>query len=532
MSDRKRFGVLDAIEWIGNRLPEPAALFLIGCLIVMVLSHLGQVAGWTVQTVTPRRAEGGGIELVETGAPITAVSLLDKEGIYWCVSNMVGNFIRFPPLGIILVGMLGVGIAERCGLIGAMLKALMLVAPRPLLTPIVVFLGVNSSLATDAGYIVLPPLAAALFLAAGRSPVVGVAAVFAGIGAGFSANLSITSLDPLLTSLTDNAAKIIDPTIAVPATCNWWFMIGSTFLLTLVGWGVTAWFVEPRFESRGFDDGGPPPHGRVEVIEGLTSVEARGLMAALAVLLVVLGAFAALVFVPGAPLNGPQAPDPSRPGVTPPHRWEPAVVPLILVGFGLPGVAYGRISGSTRNHRDVVRLMVEAMISMAPVIVLCFFAGQFIEYFKHSNLGGMLAMVGGKALAASGLSRSVLLVAFIAVVMAFNLLMASASAKWTLLAPIFVPMFMFVGIHPALTQGAYRVGDSCTNIVTPLNAYLIIILEVVRRYAPRSGMGTLVSMMLPYSIVFAIVWTAFLLVWIAAGRELGPGGPLHYLPPE
>lgn len=535
MSDipTRRRGLLDLVEWLGNKLPEPATLFVIGAVAVMVLSHVGREQEWAVQPVVPRRAIDADtgratVELVPRGDPIRAVSLLDRDGLHWAITSMVSNFVTFPPLGIILVGMLGVGVAERTGFIAALLKAFMLAVPRRLMTPTMVFLGVNASLATDAGYIVLPPLAAALYKAAGRSPLAGIAAVFAGIAGGFNANLLITSLDPLLAGLTESAARLVHPGYHVNPACNWYFMIASTFLITLAGWWLTEKLVEPRLAIKPADDGGPaPPLGDELAAQRLTRSEARGLCWGVGVTLATLAIFLAAILVPGAPLQGRVNPgDPASP-----WRWPAAIVPMIFVIFLLPGLAHGIVARTLRSERDLARIMTESMAAMAPVIVLSFFAAQFLKYFEYSNLGRMLAMTGGKQLAASGLPPELLIVAFIGVTMVFNLLMASMSAKWTLFAPIFVPMFMLVGISPELTQCAYRIGDSCTNIITPLNAYLVVILAVVQKYAPRSGMGTLVSMMLPYTVAFALAWAALLVAWMQLGASLGPGGATTYLPP-
>lgn len=623
-------GILDAIEWVGNKLPEPAMLFLLGTLLVMVLSQIAVSTGMTVQpkalrpvyqtvvdpqtgqeTRTPK-VEGARTltELVPTGTPIRARSLLTADGLYYAISSMVDNFVRFPPLGVVLVGMLGVGVAERSGFIGGALKALMLAVPRKLVTPTIIFLGINSSLATDAGYIVLPPVAAALYKAMGRSPLAGIAAAFAGAAAGFNANLLVTSLDPLLAGLTGPAAQAIDPGYSVNPACNWWFMIASTFLITFAGWFVSDVLVERRLKARPSDDGGPAPVSEDEVrAQRLSPGESKALVwASIAVVIGTL-VFVGFKLVPDAPFDdamrgadgqpvtyaqladlskletdaakGPEAkaafqtkvtevfgsddthtillggtfaelarlgPTGVRPGDPVRHRlgdsvrnrmpgvadafdrWAESIVPLILILFLIPGVVYGWKTGSVRGGRDVAKLMTESMAGMAPVIVLSFFAAQFIEYFKFSNLDRMLAYTGGTWLAGANLPPWALIAAFILVTMTFNLLIASMSAKYTLFAPIFVPMLMLAGISPELTQAAYRVGDSVTNILTPLNSYVVIILVVVQRYAPKSGIGTLISMMVPYTIVFTIAWTILIVVWMQTGLELGPNGPLTYVP--
>ncbi|MBX3401965.1 MAG: AbgT family transporter [Phycisphaeraceae bacterium] len=545
-----RFSLLDAIEWAGNKLPDPAMLFVWCCLVVIVLSAVSTELGWSVQPVRPEAVmqtvtdpqtgasrqdyviDANGrreVRLVEVGDPIASRSLLTSDGIFWMLRTMVRNFVDFPPLGVVLVTMLGVGLAERAGLIGALLKAVMLVVPARFFTPMLVFLGIQSSMGADSGYVVLPPIAALMFKSVGRSPLAGVAAVFAGISAGFSSNLLVTSLDPLLGSLTQTGARVIEPGYELNAACNWWFLAASTFLLTLVGWAVTDLFVEPRLSRRGPDDGGPaqPGAGASELrAERLSAGESRALLYASSVLGVMLAGVLALIFIEGSPIYGDGMPDSRSP------RWIIAIVPIIFFLFLVPGLVYGVSIGTIRSGRDVAKLMSDALASTAPVIVLAFFAGQFIAYFKYSQLDQLLAYSLGKLLAESGLPPLLLLAAFIVLVMVLNILVSSASAKWTLLAPVFVPIFMLMQVSPELTQAAYRLADSCTNIVTPLNAYLVLILAACRTHAPKSGTGTIISMMTPYSIVFAIVWTTFLLGWAALGIDLGPGGGLVYTPPS
>lgn len=617
--------LLDGVEWLGNKLPEPAMLFVVGAVLVMVLSQAVTWAGWSVQPVrleavvqsVPDESGGSRLEPVvgasgrpefavvpdTTKAPIRARGLLQGDGLYWAISSMVDNFVRFPPLGVVLVGILGVGIAERTGMIGAGLKAFMAVVPRRMLTPALVFLGVMSSLGTDAGYVVLPPIAAALYKAVGRSPLAGIAAVFAGISGGFSANLLITSLDPLLVGFTQPAAQSLDPDIVVPPTCNWWFMMVSTVMLAGVGWLVSALIVEPRFQGKSPEDGGATPVSAEQEREArrMSPKERRGLVWATAALAVVMGGLIAMWAVPGAPLDDKayidgrvvtyddvrvvevwdrtltmaRTPEPGAtervdavrdllarsgrsavalaavdaPGEAPvvglrrlgdaqrnnapgtadhSDRWIRSIVPALFFVFVVPGVAYGVAAGTVSGTRDAVRLMTETMASMAPVIVLSFFAAQFIEYFKYSNMDKMLAYTGGEMLVRLRMPAEVLIVVFVLVVMLFNLLIASSSAKFAMFAPIFVPMFMLVGLNPALTQAAYRVGDSATNMVTPMNAYIVIILAVAQRYAPRSGLGTIISMMIPYSLAFGAIWLVMLVVWMQTGADLGPGGPLWY----
>lgn len=541
-------GWLDAVERLGNRLPDPTTLFLIGALAVMGASELALRLDWQVQKTVSRQVheavrgpDGRPVVDPTTGAALTVValdpatgeprretvretlrarSLLSSDGVYWAVSSLVENFKNFPPLAIVLVGMLGIGLADRTGFLAAGLKATLLRVPPRWLTPSVFFVGVMSSMALDAGYVVLPPIAAALFLAVGRSPLVGLAAVFAGVSAGFSANLAPTGLDAILAGFSEAGARILDPTYPVAATANLWFMIASTVWLTAVGWAVTAWWVEPRLERKPPEEGGPAA-APGEDAGRLDPAERRGLRAGAWALAGTLAVFAAAAWIPGGPLDGSAGRFP---------RWVAAIIPLLFLAFAIPGLAYGLATRSLTSDRDVARVMGETMASMGPYVVLAFFAAQFIEYFRYSGLGEMTAIAGGAALSRAALPGPVLMVAFVGVVALANLFIGSMSAKYAFFAPVFVPMFMQVGISPELTQAAYRVGDSVSNVVTPLNPYLVIILVFMQRFVPRAGIGTLVALMLPYTAAFALAWSALLVLWMALGLDLGPGGPLHYAP--
>jgi aminobenzoyl-glutamate transport protein len=419
--------------------------------------------------------------------------------------------------------MLGIGVAEKSGFIAALLQQVMLAVPPALLTPTMVLVGVLSSMGLDAGYVVLPPVAAALYRSVGRSPAAGLAAVFAGVAGGFGANLFVTSLDPLLAELSTEGASLIDPGYQVAANANLWFMIASTAMLTGLGWVVTARWVEPRFAGKAPEDGGPTKadagaasaHALTAIERGALARAGMACGAGIALLLV-------LIWTPGAPLYGDDGPFP---------RWVSAIVPLLFLGFLVPGVVYGASTGRLRNDRDVAAMMSETLSGMGSYIVLAFFAAQFIEFFAYSNLGEMLALAGGRALAEAALPRSGLMLAFVLVVAVGNLFIGSMSAKYAFFAPVFVPMFMQVGISPELTQIAYRIGDSASNVITPLNPYMVIVLAFLQRFAPRSGIGTLVALMLPYAVAFLVVWSAMLLIWMAFGLPLGATGPLAYAPP-
>lgn len=488
-------GWLAGVERWGNRLPEPATLFLLAWTLVLVGSAVASGAGWTVP------------DPLHPGELVRARNLLVGEDLTWVLTSPVRNLLAFPPLGLVLVTVLGVGVAERVGLLSAALRAIVLRLPGWLLVPGVVFAGVQSSVAGDAGWVVLPPLASELFRRAGRSPLLGLACVVFGMGAGVSANLLPTPLDPLLSGLTEAAARTMDPTAVVAPTCNWWFKAVSALWLVAIGWWVSERLVEPRLLRP------PAVSGELEV---LTDGERRGLVAALFVGVAGAALAALLVGVDGAPLHGVV-----NNGAREVPAWAEALVPGLFVWFLAIGLAYGWAAGTVRTGGDVTDAMTRSMQSMGSYIVLAFFAGQMIAAFQRSNLSLILAITGADALGALGVAPPVLLTALVGVAAGFDVAVASASAKWAFLAPVVVPMFMQLGIAPDVTQAAYRVGDSVTNPIAPLNPYLMLMLVEMRRYDPQAGMGTLLSMMLPYSILALVGWTGLLLVWVALGVPLG-----------
>lgn len=493
-------------------------LFVLGTLVVLVLSSVAAGRGWESRLLS----DSGAVV-----AEAKAVDLLSAAGLRWLVTNLISIFTGFAPLGLVLTAAIGIAVAERSGLISAALKCVLLVVPSALLTPATFFAGVMSSAAVDAGYIVLPPLAAAIYKAAGRAPMVGIAAVFAGVASGFNANLFITGLDPMLAGMTEAAARILDPDYHVNSLCNWWFMIASTLLITGVGWAVTAWYVEPRLSRKSPEEGGPPATVDHSAMR-LDSSEKLGLVWALFAGLLAVALVAAAILVPGWILNDPPGTLRSEGGTQAFPTWITAIVPLLVVLFFVPGMAYGIVARTIRSDRDVVRMMSEYMSVLGNYIVLAFFAAIFVKCFEQSNLGRMLAIEGGNFLRTLDLPKGVLMVAFIAVVMGVNLFVGSMSAKWAMLATVFVPMFMTIGISPELTQVTYRIGDSVTNSISPLNPYIIIMLVFVQQQNRKAGLGTLISMMLPYALAIGIAWSVLLVLWIALGIPLGVEGPLGY----
>lgn len=508
---------LDFIERAGNRLPDPLLLFLVLCVLVVAASTLAARAGVAVAHPS-------------TGAPVAAVDLTTPGGLRRMLAEAVRNFAAFPPLGTVLVTMIGVGVAERSGLFDAALRQLVAFVPRWALPATLIFAGVNSSAAADAGIVVLPPLGALLFKSSGRHPMAGLVAAFAGVSGGFSANLLVTSLDPLLAGLTEAAARLVDPGYRVDATANYYFMIASTFMLTAVGTLVNARWVEPRFgvyappasstDSAAPAGGAASANDDAAALSRVTPGERRGLASAAAAMAVFLAAVAALV-VPARGLLRDEGG-----GLKP---FFDGLVPLMMLAFLVPGLAYGVATRSIRSDRDLSRMIADTLATMGGYIALAFVAAQFVAYFSWSNLGLIVAVKGAGALSRLGLTGLPLLIAFVAVCATINLFMASASAKWAIMAAVFVPMLMLLGYAPGTAQACFRVGDSITNVITPLLPYYPLLLAYAHRYDPRAGLGTILSATVPYSIGFGLAWTALLVAWVLLGLPWGPGAPI-FLP--
>lgn len=506
---------LDMVERVGNRLPDPITLFIILALAVIAVSWIA--ASMNVSAVHPG-----------TGETITAVNLLSAEGLRRILTQAVANFAAFPPLGLVIVVVIGIGVTEHSGLISVALRALVGAVPRSLLTATVVFAGIMSSMAVDAGYVVLVPMGAMLFAAVGRHPLAGLAAAFAGVSGGFSSNLLITSIDPLLSGLSEAAAQMVDENYVVHPTANYYFMAVSVFLVTALGTWVTARFVEPRLGE--WD----PSHGEAQESElqlaEATEREKKGLRAAGLTFLAFMVLLAILVIPSNGILRDPAAVAAGQPWYIQIAPFLGGIVPIIMIMFLLLGIVYGKVAGTIKSDRDVARMSSSAVAVLGSYIVLAFAAAQFIAYFDWSNLGRILAIGGANTLQGMGFTGVPLLVAFVAVSAFINLFIGSASAKWAIMAPVFVPMLMFMGYSPELTQAAYRVGDSTTNVITPLMPYFPVVIAFVQKYDKRAGLGTLISMMLPYSIVFLIGWTILFAIWMLMGWPLGPGVPMEYVP--
>jgi aminobenzoyl-glutamate transport protein len=504
---KRRRGALNTflaiVERGGNALPHPATLFLLMSLLVIVASDVAARAG--LEAIHPTK-----------GDVIRPTSLLSLHGLHRILRETVTNFTGFAPLGTVLVAMLGLGVAEASGLIGTGLRLFVLAAPRKLLTLVVVFAGVMSNVGSEIGYVLLVPLAAIIFQAAGRHPIAGMAAAFAGVSGGYSANLLLGTVDPLLSGLTQEAARILDPKARVNPACNYYFMAASTFLITAVGTWVTERVVVPRLgEWRNPEEGASAAKG--DELRPLSPHEWHGLLAAAAAAAL----FAAVLLWGTVPSNGflrdPETGDLLH------SPFMSGIVTIIFLGGAICGLAYGVVARTFRSDSDVMKGVSKSIGSLASYLVLVFFAAQFVAYFNWTNLGLIFAVKGADALKASGLGGVPLLVGFIFLTSVVNLFMGSASAKWALMAPIFVPMLMLLGYAPELTQVAYRIGDSSTNIISPMMSYFALIIAFFQRYEPKAGIGTLVATMLPYTIAFLVTWCLFFAGWVALGLPLGPG---------
>ncbi|MEN8193606.1 MAG: AbgT family transporter [Bacteroidota bacterium] len=498
---------LNWTEKVGNALPHPATLFAIFAVSALLFSALGHYLSWEV--VHPATKE-----------IVRPINLLSHDGIHRILLEMVDNFTSFAPLGIVLVAMLGIGIAEQSGLINAIIRILVLKSPKHLLTFVIVFAGVLSNIASDVGYVLLIPLAGVIFLAVGRHPIAGMAAAFAGVSGGFSANLAIGTVDPLLAGLSQEAARILDPNYEVNPTANYFFMVASTFVIAFAGTLVTEKIVEPRlgkYKNEVDEDD--------LVLDKISSSEKRGLFWA-AISFVVIVAVTLIGIIPeNGFFRGPDGDVLTSPLIK-------GVVAMLFITAGAMGLAYGFSTGKFKNDSDVVKGMSASMKSLATYLVLVFFAAQFVAYFKWSNLGIIIAVKGAGFLMSLDIGLIPLMILFILLSAAINMLMGSASAKWAILAPIFIPMFMIMGYSPELSQVVYRIGDSVTNVISPMMSFFALIIAFVQKYDPKAGIGTIIAAMVPYSITFLIFWIILLVIWLTLGIPLGPDAVIHYTLPN
>lgn len=504
--------LMRALDWLerkGNKLPDPVLLFVGFTLVVWIASAI--LSGVTFEEIDPRSKE-----------VVKITNLFSLQSFAALLSNMLGIFTGFHPLGVVLVSMLGVGVAQNAGLVDAMIKMLLSVVRGWKIIPLLVLVGLISHTASDAGYVLVIPIGAAIFLQAGRHPIAGLVLAFAAVSGGFSANLLVSGLDPMLSSLTQAAAEIARPGTAVNPMCNYYFTVASSLLIVGVAWLVTVKITEPRVKRTLVLDGdeiGSTPDSTVN------PQQRKAVWCALGVGLLLLALLALWALPADSALR---APDGEL--TTPKTKDGPGaplmngIVPIIFLLFLLPGIVYGYMAGRFGSHKDVVKSMNKSLADMGGYMVMAFFAALFINAFDKSNMGVLIAVKGAKFLADLGAPTPVTLIGVIMITASVNIFIGSASAKWAMLAPILVPMMMLLGVSPELTQAAYRIGDSSTNIVTPFLPYFPMILAFGSRYCKDFGAGTLITLMLPYSVCFALAWTGFLVLWWMLGLPLGVGG--------
>ncbi len=537
--------LLDGIERVGNRVPHPALLFVGLCVGLILLSQVLAWAGWsaTYEVVKPPVQPAQQVDIGSALQPGEALppeqvdakaydmktetaevqSLLDADGVRFLFTSFVRNFMGFTAMGIILIVMIGVGVSEVSGLIASLIRKLVAVSSVGTLTYIIVGLGVLSSIASDAGYLVLIPLGAAAFKSVGRNPLAGMAAAFAGVAGGFGVNFLITPTDAVLTEITNEAIHLVEPARSIDITANLYFGIGSTIVLTLLLAFVSSRIVEPRLGEHdpAFEPSGDDLRDQPDTFDGVTpDQDARGLRFAGIGFLAALGVILALTIPPGAPLR-----DPVTGSIIGTSPFMDSLIVIIALLFLAAGLGYGRGSGTLTSSDEVIDAITKSWAGMAGLLFLFLLIAQFIAYFNYSNIPQIAAVKLGDLIERSNIGTLGLLLAAIAVTLVVGVIMPQAIAKWALLAPIFIPLFLRLGIAPETVLAAYRVADSPMNIVTPIMAYFPLIVVFAKRYDTRSGIGTVIALMLPYFVALTVVWTAFFAGWYLLGIPWGPGAP-------
>lgn len=498
--------LLDVVEVAGNKVPHPAIIFLVLIAIVIVLSHLLYLtrASVTYQVVNPDT------DKIEQ-ATATARSLLTLDGIRFMFTQVVQNFMNFNAVGVIIVAMVGVGVAEEAGLINALIRKLVAVSPAGAITYILVFIGIVSSIAADAGYLVLIPLAAAAFLSLGRHPLAGLAASFAGVAAAFGVNVMVKPLDGILTEITNDAIHLLNPAISIDLTANFWFSFASVILLTIVITLITERIIEPRLGA----------YGGAQAVEGggeVAAEESRGLRWTTYALLGTLVFFALLTLPPGSPLRHPETG-----AIVGRSPFMDSLIVVIAVLFLAMGAAYGYGAGTMRSAVDIINAIVKTIAGLAGLIFLLLIISQFLAYFNYTNMATLAAVNLADTLQRINLPPLLLLLGFVVVTSILDLVITGAIPKWAIFAPIFVPLLMKLNVAPEAVLAAYRVGDSPMNAISPLNAYFALIVGFAQKYQKDAGVGTVVALMLPYVAIVSVVWTILLAVWYLLGLPWGLG---------
>jgi aminobenzoyl-glutamate transport protein len=541
--------MLDGIERAGNKVPHPVIIFLYLIVIVWVLSAILDFfdVGITEQVLVPTSPEiveaeyvGGtlsptGIVIQEQSTDyvieeqtIFVRSLLSFEGIRFIFTSFVSNFANFSVVATIFVAMIGVGVAEQAGMMAALIRKLVAVTPGAWLTFVIILVGGLSSVATDAGYLILIPLGAAAFLSVGRHPVAGVAAAYAGVSASFAVNILIAPLDALLTEMTNEAIAIVDPNQSITITANWYFSIVSLLVMAVVMTFITTRTIEPRLgvydprEALGHAPGEatdmPTPDDAEEVD---AAAEGRGLRGALWGFLITLAVVLVFTLPPGAPLRDPETG--AIVGTTPFMNSLIFIISLLFLGAG---IGYGRGAGTIKSSVDVVNGVTKTFAGLAGLVFMLLVISQFINHFNWSNLPDVIAGSLAHALERAQVNELILLIGLILVVALIDIIMTGALPKWAILAPIFIPLFMRLGVAPQTVLAAYRIGDSPLNVITPLMVYLPFVVLVTQKYVKSAGLGTIIALMIPYTIIVLIAWLILFVVWYLLGIPLGPGYPV------
>ncbi|GEL09057.1 AbgT family transporter [Salisediminibacterium halotolerans] len=492
---------LDVVEKVGNKLPHPFMIFVYLAFGIIVFSWL--ISLFNVSVYHPGEEE-----------QVAVRNMISVDGLEFMLSSMLTNFTGFAPLGLVLVMMFGIGLAQKVGLIETFMKRTILNAPKRLITFVIIGTGVIGNLASDAAFVIIPPLAAMVFYALGRHPLAGMAAGFAGVGAGFTANVIVAGTDALLSGISTEVARTIDSTANVTPVDNWFFMSASVIMLMIVGTVITERVVEPRLGT--FDTKYADQDAVDQKVDEPTALEIKGLkVAGIAGFLYV--ALVALTIVPeNGILRGEE-------GTIVPSLFLDNIIPIILFLFLTVAISYGVTTKMIQQSSDVPEYMGGAMKDMSGFIVLIFAASQFIAYFDWSNIGIFIAVSGADILQNMQFTGLGVIVGFILLTGVLNLFIFSGSAQWALMAPIFIPMFMILDYNPAFVQLAYRIADSSTNIITPMNPYVPMVLAFMKKYDNRAGFGTLFSIMLPYAMVFLTLWIVMFVIWTLLGIPIGPG---------
>lgn len=493
-------GILGWIERMGNKLPHPFWLFVWICIIVIVASAVTYILG--VRATDPG-----------TGEIIHAQNLFSGEGLRRFVEHMVSNFAYFAPFGLVLVMLMGVSIAERSGLMAVAMRTIAFSVPKKIVLPVIFIIGACGNIGSDAGIVIVPPIAALIFAQMGLSPIAGLIAGYAGATAGFTANFFIAGTDVLLAGISTEVTRNIDPALEVSATANWYFMIVSTLMIGFGGAFIARKYTIPRARSFAIEN------QDVEIMEfpTLTDLERKGLKRAGLAFLIYAAAVALMVIPDWAPLREPDT------GSIVPSPFLRGLVPILFFMFAIPGYVYGKTTGVIKKANDILKQMEHGMKELSGYIVLMLVVSQFINLFEWSNLDSILSIYGAQVLQATGFTGPLMIVIFVVFVAVLNIFIGSGSAKWAILAPVFIPMLYQVNYNPAFVQLIYRIGDSITNVVSPLYVYFPLLLGWIHKYNKNIGIGTVISMLLPYSIILLIMWIALLFIWMFFNLPIGVG---------